>query len=95
MSVRQAQAEIDAQEFTEWMEFYHQEPWGEWRSDLRAGIVAATVANSAGGKSTFQAKDFMPDFTDNKPAAKVNDPRAIEAFFLRKARAVVEAQRRG
>ncbi len=38
------------------------DPWGEWRADLRAGIVASTLANVNRGKKTkaYTAKDFMP-----------------------------------
>jgi hypothetical protein len=39
------------------------EPFGEERADLRAGIIASTVANAAtGGRGNFRASDFMPDF---------------------------------
>lgn len=38
------------------------DPIGEQRGDLRAGIIAATVANSVRGKDTepFRPLDFMP-----------------------------------
>lgn len=38
------------------------DPWGEWRADLRAGIVASVIANVNRAKKTnaFTAKDFMP-----------------------------------
>lgn len=64
MSVRRAMAEIDSAEFSEWMAYYRLDPQGEDRADLRAGIVAATVANAARGRKSraFKPKDFMPDF---------------------------------
>lgn len=39
---------MDSHEFTEWMAFYTLEPWGAVRDDLRAGVLASTVANYAG-----------------------------------------------
>lgn len=64
MSVRQAQREIDSAEFTEWMAFQRLEPYGPERADMRAGIVASTIANvHAGGKrKAYTPADFMPKF---------------------------------
>lgn len=64
MSVKRAQREIDAAEFAEWLAYYRLEPWGEERGDLRAGIVASTVANAWRGKDVlpFNPGDFMPEF---------------------------------
>jgi len=41
------------------------EPFGEERADLRAGIIAATVANCLSrkkGKPAFKVDQFMPKF---------------------------------
>ena len=49
----------------EWQVFAALEPFGEERADLRAGIVAATIANCLArgkGKPAFKARDFMPQF---------------------------------
>lgn len=53
-----------ASELSEWMAFYALEPFGELRADARAGIVAATVANTArgAGDRAFAPADFMPDY---------------------------------
>jgi hypothetical protein len=46
------------------------EPFGEERADLRAAIIAATVANTARDpkkhKKPFKPVDFMPDFGREK-----------------------------
>lgn len=62
MSVARAQQEIDAPEFAEWLAYYSIEPFGEERGDLRAGIVAAQIANAFRGKNQrpFKAIEFMP-----------------------------------
>lgn len=46
------------------------EPWGERPAHLRAGIVAATIANVNRSKKsrTFKPEDFMPQEIDfSKP----------------------------
>lgn len=51
-------------EFRQWCAFYQIEPWGDYRADLRAGIVASTVKNIqawyAGDAQDWQPIDFMP-----------------------------------
>lgn len=49
----------------EWLAYFQLEPWGEERADLRAGIVASTIANvnrPAKRKQAYAPKDFMPRF---------------------------------
>ncbi len=62
MSVAHAQAEIDSVEFSEWLAYSQVDPFGEERADLRAAIIASTVANSVRGKGqrSFTPEDFMP-----------------------------------
>lgn len=65
MSVRRAQAEISADEFVEWLAVMRMDPMGEQRGDLRAAIVASTVANASPNRArrqVFRVKEFMPDF---------------------------------
>jgi hypothetical protein len=51
---------------TEWRAFTNLHPVGEWRADLRSGIIAQTIANvNRDSKQTpepYKANDFMPDF---------------------------------
>lgn len=65
MSVARTQREINSAEFSEWIAYSRVEPFGEERGDLRAGIVASTIANSASSKSSkkFAPGEFMPDFS--------------------------------
>ena len=58
-------ARISSRELSEWAAFAQLEPFGEEREDLRAAIVAATVANTARDpkkQRAFVPSDFMPDF---------------------------------
>lgn len=57
---------MDMTELREWAQYERLEPWGPDRGDLRAGIIAATIANchrDPKRRSTpFAPKDFMPEF---------------------------------
>lgn len=59
-------AEVDADQFAEWVAYSDVEPWGEERADLRAGIIAAEIANTpprfVGKVGRFRPADLMPNF---------------------------------
>ena len=46
------------------MAYYELEPFGEWRGDLQAGIIASTLANvyRKKGSDPFKPEQFMPKF---------------------------------
>lgn len=54
------------------MAYERLEPFGERRADLRAGIVASTIANAHRGKEgrPYTPQDFMPDFEPADAAAE-------------------------
>lgn len=60
--MKQLKSEMDSREFATWMAYYAIAPWGDVRADLRAGIVAATVANSNPYRKGRNARveEFMP-----------------------------------
>ena len=64
MTVSELLHRISSRELTEWQAYYGVEPFGEDRADLRAGIVASTVANvfRKSGTQPYKAQDFMPKF---------------------------------
>ncbi len=68
MTVGDLLARMSASEFHEWFVFYQMEPFGEWRSDLRAGIVASTFASAHRRKGSRRPtpKDFMPTFGEKE-----------------------------
>jgi hypothetical protein len=49
-TIQELRAVLSYTEFQEWCLYYQIEPWGEDRADLRAGIVASTLANVYAGK---------------------------------------------
>ena len=73
MSVRRAQAEIDAHEFAEWMAYMTLEPFGPNRDDLRAGTIAAVIANvnrdSRKRSEPFSPGDFFTEIAEKEPDA--------------------------
>jgi len=69
--------------FLEWIEYTRIEPFGEERADLRAGIVASTIANCLArkkGQPAFEVKDFMPNFAP--PKQKTADELFGQVRFL-------------
>lgn len=70
---------MSSAELSEYMAYDHFEPIGEARADLRAGIVASTVANFAANPPRKPAKpvDYMPfahSFKDAQEAIELQDP---------------------
>jgi hypothetical protein len=61
---------ISSRELSEWRAYYELEPFGEERSDLRSGTIAAVVANTARDpkkrRRPYKASDFMHRF-DQEP----------------------------
>ncbi len=78
MSVARAQREISSQEFTEWIAFAEMEPFGEARADMRAALIASTIANVNRGRGVraFSIGDFMLRFEED--VRKGTDPAIIE-----------------
>lgn len=75
---------MSARQFEEWAVFYAQDPWGEFRADLRAGIVASTLANihRKPRAPAFLPVDFMP-YVERPPIAEADLERKIDTFMSR------------
>ena len=75
---------MDGEEFCLWVAEYTANPWGEERSDLRAGIIASSVANFAGKSlkdgSTVTPLDCMP-YSQPEPEAAPVSADGIAAVF--------------
>lgn len=72
---------MSSAEFSVWLEMYKQAPWDDTRGDVRAAIVAATVANYAGkvrkeGAGEAQVIDFIA-FREREEIA---EPDPMEFF---------------
>ena len=60
-------------ELVEWAAMYAVEPFGPIREDLRAGRIAATIANTVPrerGSKPFYADDFFPELSAGEAPPK-------------------------
>lgn len=64
----------------EWLALYAVDPWGEQRADLRAGIVASTLANvhrdARQRPEPFSPQEFMP-YVERPKSAMVQKFKAF------------------
>lgn len=72
---------MTGEEFGLWAALYRIDPWSEERADLRAAIVASTVANYAGMTRSKQAGparpiEFMPYMKREEQVQHEPDPMA-------------------
>ena len=83
MSPSEVLSKHTSKEMTEWAAFLQLEPHGEDRADLRAGIVASTIANANRKKGTraFKPSDFMPKFEQQEQTLE-QQKAAAEAVAL-------------
>jgi hypothetical protein len=77
-------ARLSAREFNEWAAFYEKDPWGDQRADVRAGIIASTLANIHRDKhaKAFLPQDFM--WFAERPDVHIDESeieRKIETFM--------------
>jgi hypothetical protein len=80
MSVKRCMQEVDSREFSEWLAYWHLEPWGEGRADLRTGILTSTLANIHRSRETrpFTPSDFMPTFDRDGSAEEDRDAAILQ-----------------
>lgn len=85
MTVAELLARVSSRELSEWMAYSQVEPWGEERADLRAGIVASTVANTARNAKKrhkpFKPEEFMPTF--ERKTQTMEQQQEIARMFAR------------
>lgn len=60
MTLGQLEDNMSYSEFQSWVKYYGEEPFGDVRADLRAGVVASTLARVMGGNKRARPLDFMP-----------------------------------
>ena len=76
------QRKISSRRFAELLAEEQIEPRGQWRKDMRAVVVAATIANVNRDQkkhpSAYQPTDFIPEFGPREPM----DEEAIKAKAL-------------
>ena len=75
--------ELSAEEFAEWQAFDAIEPIGGIADDYRAGMIALTVARSAGAKIDLAPIDWFP--WNTIPADPAEDSLKIKAAMRKLA----------
>ena len=83
MTVAQAQQNIDAREFAEWMAFDSIDPIGELRADLRAAHLLHAITSMFAGKGhNARATDYLICELD-RPKREVGAALANNDWFHR------------
>jgi hypothetical protein len=80
MTVEQLLENMSYEEFKEWQAYYEIEPFGEYKKDFRAGIIASSIFNSKRTKQSdkiFSPTDFIPNF-DSKAKSKDKRKQTVE-----------------
>lgn len=88
LTVRELLARVDGRELAEWEAYAQIEPWGEWRADYRAALVASVIANANRGKGTkpFTPADFMPEFGKEPAPPQTIDEQVAVFEMLKRGR---------
>jgi hypothetical protein len=75
-TVAELEATLSTNEWAEWLALYSLEGWGETQADLRAGQIAATIANCNRSRGTkpFGAGDFFRSLRSDDPAPPAPAP---------------------
>lgn len=73
---------MPASELVEWEEFSDLEPWGSYRGDLQAGVIASTIANlvRSEGREPAKPSDFLLQFERRAPSEEAKQ-KGVEAEF--------------
>ena len=75
---------MDSAEYCLWLAEYQMNPWDERRSDLRAGVIASSIANYAGKclkeNTTAKPLDFMP-YDQPEPEEISSSPDDLDQFL--------------
>jgi hypothetical protein len=70
-------------EWSYWTAYDSIEPFGPWREDYRAGVIASTVANFAGKECTTATvpRDFMLNLEEAPPEQPDDVPAKFQSLF--------------
>lgn len=85
MTVSRLERELPYRELVEWMDEYRRDPWGTWRDNAHAAMLASLAANAFRGKDTraFTYEDFMildPEIAEKRKAERIaRSSRALVA----------------
>lgn len=84
--VSEAKERCTLQEFERWQAYYKIHPFGEFRSDVRAAIIATAIAEAAGAKRV-KVQDFLAEnFIGIKARGPKQTVEQMAAIFANYAR---------
>jgi len=85
MTVGEMLQRMSSAEYAGWMAYCRIEPLGEYRADLRSGVVASTVFNMNRGKNVAARSpgDFMPVQQDKQRKTEANSPDLLEKQLIK------------
>jgi len=68
MTVGELTSRMSYYELLEWAEYYRADPFGEYREDVRHGILASLIANihRKPRSRVMQAEEFYPNFQSQR-----------------------------
>ncbi|HMU15811.1 MAG TPA: hypothetical protein PKC95_00070 [Thauera aminoaromatica] len=77
---------MSARELDDWVAFWKVEPWGAWRDNVHAGLIASVIANAHRGRGVpaFSPANFM--LQERDPAVDQVKVANIVSFFRRAAK---------
>jgi hypothetical protein len=69
---------MSSDEFTDWMAYYQISPFGDYRQDIQAALVASTIANANAPKGkVYKITDFMVNFKDASESRHMSGPEIM------------------
>ena len=76
---------MSGDEFLDWMAYYQLDPFGNWRADTQAALVASTIANVNAKKGKhYNLKDFQlefkPRFAKRRQRVAMSGDQVLEFF---------------
>jgi flagellar basal body rod protein FlgB len=80
-TVAEWQEVMSSEEFVDWQLYYQLNPFGTYRADLHAGIIASTIANVNAPKGRrYKSKDFMPEFKSRHEEKRMTNEQIVSFF---------------
>lgn len=75
MTVSRLERELPYRELREWVEEYRRDPWGTWRDNSHAAMIATMIGNAFRGKDSrpLTVEDFMlvdPETAEQRKAER-------------------------
>jgi hypothetical protein len=82
----------DSEQFRYWQAFHRIQPWGPWRDNLHAGIIAQAIyATSPNGPIDINATKFILDTSDKSADQSAPNEESLRAAGMAMGLKFIEA----